>query len=241
MYASDSSDKMDSSFTSVKCHTASSSTGMINYHRQSSDWSDGASDLDFYLDRLKTPQIQMTPPPTSSDSNNTMDCLTDYTSYMSSVPYNSSSGVSATSCTLDVSSGVNCLQHVSPSMSFYPFEGASNQTGSRESSSQSQITGPISPSFCSTPCIRPIDISDQERAKLEHKRQRNRLAASKCRKNKIEKINKLEEKLQQLKRENQEKSISLRKYKEQLENIKVQIMTHAKSGCSISLPRDFTV
>lgn len=44
---------------------------------------------------------------------------------------------------------------------------------------------PLQPS---SPQMSPIDMESQERIKLERKRQRNRVAASKCRKRKLGKI-----------------------------------------------------
>ena len=41
----------------------------------------------------------------------------------------------------------------------------------------------------SSPQMSPIDMESQERIKLERKRQRNRVAASKCRKRKLGKLN----------------------------------------------------
>ena len=48
----------------------------------------------------------------------------------------------------------------------------------------------------------PIDMGSQEEQKLERKRSRNRVAATKCRKKKLEKISKLEERVKVLKSEN---------------------------------------
>merc|ERR1719317_1182165 len=47
----------------------------------------------------------------------------------------------------------------------------------------------------------PIDMESQEKIKLERKRLRNRLAASKCRKRKLERISQLDERVAQLKTE----------------------------------------
>uniref|UniRef100_T1GEA4 BZIP domain-containing protein n=1 Tax=Megaselia scalaris TaxID=36166 RepID=T1GEA4_MEGSC len=58
------------------------------------------------------------------------------------------------------------------------------------------------PSANSTPPHSPIDMETQEKIKLERKRQRNRVAASKCRKRKLERISKLEERVKCLKGEN---------------------------------------
>ena len=48
----------------------------------------------------------------------------------------------------------------------------------------------------------PIDMGSQEEQKLERKRSRNRVAATKCRKKKLEKISKLEDRVKLLKSEN---------------------------------------
>merc|ERR1712066_1193847 len=48
----------------------------------------------------------------------------------------------------------------------------------------------------------PIDMETQEKIKLDRKRQRNRLAASKCRKRKLERISQLDDRVSALKNEN---------------------------------------
>merc|ERR1711994_147321 len=48
----------------------------------------------------------------------------------------------------------------------------------------------------------PVDMDSQEKIKLERKRLRNRLAASKCRQRKLDRISQLDDRVQQLKSEN---------------------------------------
>merc|ERR1712211_184448 len=48
----------------------------------------------------------------------------------------------------------------------------------------------------------PIDMETQEKIKLDRKRQRNRPAASKCRKRKLERISQLDDRVSALKNEN---------------------------------------
>lgn len=60
----------------------------------------------------------------------------------------------------------------------------------------------------------------QEKIKLERKRQRNRLAASKCRRKKLERIAKLEDKVKQLKNENNELGNVLVKLRESVQVLK---------------------
>jgi len=79
----------------------------------------------------------------------------------------------------------------------------------------------------------PIDMANQEKIKLERKRQRNRLAASKCRKRKLERIARLEDKVNQLKNENAELGTVLLKLREQVGVLKNQVMEHVQAGCPI--------
>uniref|UniRef100_A0A8C0A1N1 Transcription factor JunB n=1 Tax=Anas zonorhyncha TaxID=75864 RepID=A0A8C0A1N1_9AVES len=54
------------------------------------------------------------------------------------------------------------------------------------------------------PSLSPLDAESQERLKAERKRLRNRIAASKCRRRKLERIARLEEKVKALKGQNAE-------------------------------------
>ncbi|KAH0952932.1 hypothetical protein HN011_007361 [Eciton burchellii] len=89
------------------------------------------------------------------------------------------------------------------------------------------------PSVTSTPPMSPIDMENQEKIKLERKRQRNRVAASKCRRRKLERISKLEDKVKVLKGENSELSGIVHKLKEHVCRLKEQVMDHVHSGCQI--------
>ncbi|CAL8324585.1 unnamed protein product [Arctogadus glacialis] len=57
-------------------------------------------------------------------------------------------------------------------------------------------TVPDMQSFGDSPPMSPIDMDNQERIKAERKKLRNRIAASKCRKRKLERISRLEDKVQ---------------------------------------------
>ncbi|KAK2587573.1 hypothetical protein KPH14_003701 [Odynerus spinipes] len=89
------------------------------------------------------------------------------------------------------------------------------------------------PSVSSSPPMSPIDMENQERIKLERKRQRNRVAASKCRRRKLERISRLEDKVKVLKGENSELSAVVHKLKEHVCRLKEQVMDHVHSGCQI--------
>jgi transcription factor AP-1 len=84
-----------------------------------------------------------------------------------------------------------------------------------------------------SPPMSPINMESQERIKLERKRQRNRVAASKCRRRKLERISRLEDKVKNLKGENSELSTVLNRLKEHVCQLKEQVMEHVNSGCQI--------
>lgn len=83
------------------------------------------------------------------------------------------------------------------------------------------------------PAVNPIDMHDQEKIKLERKRARNRLAASKCRKRKLEKIAKLEDKVKQIKGENNDLLMAIARLKDHVVKLKQDLIEHMKAGCVI--------
>ncbi|XP_014474437.1 PREDICTED: transcription factor AP-1 [Dinoponera quadriceps] len=91
------------------------------------------------------------------------------------------------------------------------------------------------PSVSSSPPMSPIDMENQEKIKLERKRQRNRVAASKCRRRKLERISRLEDKVKVLKGENNELTAVVVKLKEHVCRLKEQVMDHVHSGCAIMI------
>lgn len=96
------------------------------------------------------------------------------------------------------------------------------------------------PSVSSSPPMSPIDMENQERIKLERKRQRNRVAASKCRRRKLERISRLEDKVKLLKGENSELSAVVHRLKDHVCRLKEQVLAHVQSGCQImAVPSQF--
>jgi len=81
----------------------------------------------------------------------------------------------------------------------------------------------------------PIDMESQEKIKLERKRLRNRLAASKCRKRKLERISQLDERVAQLKTENTDLAAVVKKMKSSVAVLKQEVMEHVNSGCEIRM------
>lgn len=90
-----------------------------------------------------------------------------------------------------------------------------------------------------SPPVSPIDMENQERIKLERKRMRNRVAASKCRKRKLERISKLEDKVKNLKNENAELGAVIAGLKQHVFKLKQQVIEHVKSGCTVNLAGQF--
>uniref|UniRef100_A0A669C1X6 JunB proto-oncogene, AP-1 transcription factor subunit a n=1 Tax=Oreochromis niloticus TaxID=8128 RepID=A0A669C1X6_ORENI len=87
----------------------------------------------------------------------------------------------------------------------------------------------------SSPPMSPVDMENQERIKAERKRLRNRLAASKCRRRKLERIARLEDKVKVLKNDNAGLSSTASLLREQVAQLKQKVMTHVSSGCQLML------
>lgn len=98
-------------------------------------------------------------------------------------------------------------------------------------------TVPVFHAASSAQCIdlSPIDMDTQERIKSERKRLRNRIAASKCRKRKLERISRLEDKVQELKTQNADLQAAATKLREQVCKLKEGVMEHVKCGCQVML------
>uniref|UniRef100_A0A1A8MT52 Transcription factor JunB n=1 Tax=Nothobranchius pienaari TaxID=704102 RepID=A0A1A8MT52_9TELE len=86
-----------------------------------------------------------------------------------------------------------------------------------------------------SPPMSPIDLETQERIKAERKRLRNRLAATKCRKRKLERIARLEEKVKVLKNDNAGLSSTASVLRDQVAQLKQKVLTHVSSGCQLML------
>ena len=198
-------------------------------HRPSSEWSDDVAEFDHFVLDMKNSHA--TPPTTtSSTSSNPVDTL-DYNCVpVTSNSLDSSTGLNGSCSALNLN-GTNGHHHPQQQQSFHTLE-ASDQSIIHQQQSLAYLSSSSSQS------VTPIDMEDQDRIKLERKRMRNRIAASKCRKRKIEKITKLEEKVRQVKTENSELQMSISKYRAQLANLKEELIQHAKHGCSI--PQSFT-
>ncbi|XP_075707164.1 transcription factor JunD-like [Rhinoderma darwinii] len=92
---------------------------------------------------------------------------------------------------------------------------------------------PEATSFGDSPPLSPINMDTQERIKAERKKLRNRIAASKCRKRKLERISRLEEKVKNLKTQNTDLASTASVLREQVAQLKQKVMSHVNSGCQL--------
>ena len=88
--------------------------------------------------------------------------------------------------------------------------------------------------FADNSGLQPIDLEVQETAKRERKKQRNRVASSKCRKKKLEKEAVLETTVKELKTRNIELSTLANALKQQICDLKQKVMDHVTEGCPIT-------
>ena len=83
--------------------------------------------------------------------------------------------------------------------------------------------------------LTPIDLEIQEVVKRERKKQRNRVASSKCRKRKLEREARLEVRVKDLKERNIELNAVANALKQQVCDLKQRVMEHVGEGCHIML------
>jgi len=104
---------------------------------------------------------------------------------------------------------------------------SNNKRNKRSSGSAASSSGGLG--------VSPIDMEDQEKIKLERKRMRNRLAATKCRKRKLERISHLDDRVAVLKGENAELAAVVKRLKASVCELKQEVMEHVNSGCQIMI------
>lgn len=82
----------------------------------------------------------------------------------------------------------------------------------------------------------PADVKTQEHMKVERKKARNRIAASKCRLRRLQRESDLQGKVRVLKEHNQELNQEVTGLKVQINNLKKALVQHMKGGCQVNLP-----
>lgn len=97
----------------------------------------------------------------------------------------------------------------------------------------------ISPPLNSSPDLHldmnPINLEVQEHIKHQRKKLRNRLAAQRCRKRKIEREDTLKAKVKELKQKNTDLTSLSRDLRMQVCELKQQVMQHVNQGCHVFL------
>lgn len=96
------------------------------------------------------------------------------------------------------------------------------------------------PCGINSPPPSPIDMANQEVIKLERKRARNRVAARKCRTRKLERIARLEDKVNDLKGQNNDLSQQATTLRDEVCKLKRTIIEHVSSGCHIMMTQNMT-
>merc|ERR1719232_1428592 len=94
-----------------------------------------------------------------------------------------------------------------------------------------KLPPPPPPSSGSFPAF---SLDANEALKVERKRARNRVAASKCRMRKIEKIQTLDQQTSCLKAENEELAGIANKLREQVFKLQQELQWHVNNGCQLS-------
>uniref|UniRef100_A0A0B7A0Y4 BZIP domain-containing protein n=1 Tax=Arion vulgaris TaxID=1028688 RepID=A0A0B7A0Y4_9EUPU len=92
------------------------------------------------------------------------------------------------------------------------------------------------PCFTTSPPLSPINMESQEKFKLERKRARNRVAARKCRTRKLERISRLEDRVNELKGQNGDLVSTATNLRDQVMKLKKKIVEHVNGGCRIITP-----
>ncbi len=85
----------------------------------------------------------------------------------------------------------------------------------------------------------PADMKTQEVLKVERKKARNRIAASKCRLRRLQRESDLTGKVRLLKEHNQELNNEVNGLREQILNLKRALLQHMRTGCQVNLPEGF--
>lgn len=212
------------------------------HHRPSSDWSD-VGEFDYVYDKIKHQHEHLT---SSMIGNDNIDGLSNYSACVSSNSLDTSSGLNGAYSALDLNNSNGRLllhqseqQQQQPSFHTCVDNNDASTLHSRQQQQQQQQSHVDYLSSSSSQSVSPVVAPDQEQAKLERKRLRNRLAASLCRKRKLEKISTLESRVQLVKNQNVELLTSIKKCQEQLTVLKKELMQHAKHGCNI--PQSFQI
>ena len=101
--------------------------------------------------------------------------------------------------------------------------------------------GPVNPDFLRELQAVVPNMHSQEEMKVQRKKARNRIAASKCRIRRLQRESDLQGKVKVLKEHNQELNNELNSLKEQICNLKKALIQHINKGCQVNLPEGIRI
>lgn len=121
------------------------------------------------------------------------------------------------------------INHFAPMMDY-------NSYSSQQPPSQASDSGLPTQMMKELQRVVPADIKTQEQMKVERKKARNRIAASKCRQRRLLRESDLQGKVRILKEHNHELNNEVTGLKLQINNLKKALIQHMKGGCQVNLP-----
>jgi len=113
-----------------------------------------------------------------------------------------------------------------------PFSASSTSTAADDCSSlksaaaDSTVNGPPT----------KVDLDEQDQWRLERKRAKNRIAAARCQTRKLERINRLQEKVQELRDNNARLGQTVVELRNHVSTLRKQILMHTERGCRMMIP-----
>jgi len=81
-----------------------------------------------------------------------------------------------------------------------------------------------------------VDMDEQDQWRLERKRAKNRIAAARCQMRKVERITRLQEKVQELRDNNARLARTATELKNHVSTLRKQILMHTERGCRMMIP-----
>lgn len=150
--------------------------------------------------------------------------------------------------TFGVSSSHNFVTNAYPSPMFSMYTPSIDAYGSYVTAGQPAVPGGVMAGGAMPPQmvkeiqrVVPADMKTQEQMKVERKKARNRIAASKCRLRRLQRESELQSKVKLLKDHNQELNNEVSELKEQINNLKRALVQHMQGGCHVNVPEGYSL
>ena len=190
-----------------------------------------------------TQDINIASSPFTGGPNPTLESVapTYVTATMAHIPSNISASQTESMSAFNSSTAHNfsASSYAMPIMNMYTGNPALDSYNSYAAGHPSQVAsgGAMPPQLMKEiQRVVPADMKTQEFMKVERKKARNRIAASKCRLRRLQRESDLQGKVRILKEHNQELNSEVSGLKDQINNLKKALIQHMKGGCHVSLP-----